>query len=41
MPTSTQHSFGVFKPIGHVVLSFPTAAHAQAAARPLQDAEGS
>lgn len=36
MPSSSQHSFGVFKPTGHVVLSFPTALHAQAAARQLQ-----
>lgn len=36
MQPSSQHSFGVFKPTGHVVLSFPTAVQAQAAARRLQ-----
>jgi hypothetical protein len=32
MQPATPRSFGVFKPTGHVVLSFPTARHAQAAA---------
>ena len=31
-----QHSFGVFKPVGHVVISFPTAAQADAAVMALQ-----
>jgi hypothetical protein len=32
MDTDEQLSFGVFKPVGHVVISLPTAAHADAAA---------
>lgn len=31
------HSFGVFKPVDHVVISFPTAAQAEAAARALSE----
>ena len=32
MSTHEPQSFGVFKPVGHVVISFPDAAHAAAAA---------
>lgn len=35
MDTTTAHSFGVFKPVGHVVISLPGAAQADAAARAL------
>jgi hypothetical protein len=36
--TSQMRSFGVFKPVGHVVISFPTAAAMRAAAQALRDA---
>jgi hypothetical protein len=36
--TSHMRSFGVFKPVGHVVISFPTAGAMRAAARDLRDA---
>jgi hypothetical protein len=32
---STDHAFGVFKPVGHVVISFPSAEQAAAAAQAL------
>lgn len=35
---SRMRSFGVFKPVGHVVISFPTAAAAHAAAQALRQA---
>jgi hypothetical protein len=35
-----KHSFGVFKPVGHVVISFPTAEHAAAAAQALAEGGG-
>ena len=37
MDPQPPRSFGVFKPTGHVVISFPSAAHADAAAQQLQD----
>lgn len=33
MPNDAQHSFGVFKPVGHVVISLPDAAAADRAAQ--------
>ena len=36
MATADEHSFGVFKPVGHVVISFPSAAQADATAQVLQ-----
>jgi hypothetical protein len=35
MSSTGDHSFGVFKPVGHVVISFPTADQADAAAQAL------
>ncbi|WP_374676207.1 hypothetical protein [Ideonella sp.] len=35
MDTTTAHSFGVFKPVGHVVISLPGAEQADAAAQAL------
>jgi hypothetical protein len=36
MTTDEPLSFGVFKPVGHVVISFPTAAHADSAVQRLR-----
>jgi hypothetical protein len=36
---SDERSFGVFKPVGHVVISFPSAAQADAAAQALAQAD--
>jgi hypothetical protein len=38
MATDDLHSFGVFKPVGHVVISFPRAEQADAAHQALQQA---
>lgn len=38
MNTSKHHAFGVFKPVGHVVVSFPTAEQADAASEALLSA---
>jgi hypothetical protein len=37
MPSNDQESFGVFKPVGDVVVSFPSQATAEAAAKALAD----
>jgi hypothetical protein len=39
MESDQQHSFGVFKPVGHVVVSFPTAQQADAARRAIEAAD--
>lgn len=38
MASDDRQSFGIFKPVGHVVICFPRAAQADAAARALVDA---
>jgi len=37
MAATDKHSFGVFKPVDHVVISFATAEQADAAAQALAD----